>query len=59
MKKTILKIVIISLCISALLAIFVILTGTLNEISEKILATTSLIFGFSISGLCCSTLYER
>ena len=58
MKKKILKILVASLCISAAFGIFVIITETFNELTAKILGSTSVIFGFSITGLCCATLYE-
>lgn len=59
MKKNFLKILIGSLCLSALLGIISILTGNFGELESKILGTTATIFVFSISGLCCSMLYEK
>lgn len=59
MKKKILKLLVGSLCLSALIGIFIILFGSFNEIEGKILLTTLLIFGYSIPGLCASTIYEK
>ena len=58
MKKNILKILVVSLIVSALIGIFAIITGTFGTLEAKILSTTLTIFMFSISGLCCSTIYE-
>lgn len=59
MKKIIFKILIIALTISAIFGIAIILLNLWNETTAKILATTGLIFGFSIPGLCCSSIYEK
>lgn len=59
MKKTMLNLLIGSLCVSAFLGIVIILTGGVGELSARILATTSTIFSFSISGLCCSAIYDK
>ena len=59
MKKNILKILIISLCISALIGIIIILTGKFGKLESKILLTTLSIFIFSIPSLCCSTIYDK
>jgi len=62
MKNSILKVLIFSLCASALVGILFILTGGFGSgfvIQLQILSTTSTVFGFSIAGLCCSTLYEK
>lgn len=59
MKKNILKILIISLCISALIGIIIILTGKFGKLETKILLTTLSIFIFSIPSLCCSTVYNK
>ena len=48
----------ISLIVSALIGIFAIITGSFGTLEAKILSTTLTIFMFSISGLCCSTIYE-
>ena len=59
MKKNVLKILIATLIISAILGISIIVLDLWNEMSVKVLATTAIIFGFSIPGLCCSTIYEK
>ncbi len=59
MKKNVLKLVITSLCISAFMGIIIILSGKFGELEGKILGTSCTIFGFSITGLCCSILYEK
>jgi hypothetical protein len=59
MRKSILKILIFSLCISAAIGILIILTGSFGDIEGKILVTTFSVFAFSISGFCCSTIYEQ
>jgi hypothetical protein len=58
-KKTFLITMIISLSISALIGIFVFLFGEFGETEAKILLTTLSIGGFSLTGLCCSVLYEK
>lgn len=59
MKKNMLKILIGSLCLSAIVGIVIILLGSFGEIESKILGTTLLVFGYSIPGLCSSTIYEK
>ncbi len=59
MKKTALKILIITFIISAILGISIILLNLWNDVSVKILLTTISIFGFSIPGLACSLNYEK
>lgn len=59
MKKAVLKLLVGSLCISALAGIIIILLGFYGKISSMVLGTTLTIFGFSITGLCSSTLYEK
>ncbi|MBE6144083.1 MAG: SHOCT domain-containing protein [Firmicutes bacterium] len=59
MRKNILKVLIVTLIISAILGISIIFFGLWGEVSGKILLTTSTIFGFSIPGLSCSTIYEK
>jgi len=58
-KKTFLITMIISLCISAIVGIFLFLFGNFGEIEIKILLTTLIIGGYSLTGLCCSILYEK
>lgn len=59
MKKIFLKTLVWSLVISAILAIFIIITDFESSICSKILLSTLLIFPFSITGLCCSSIYEK
>jgi hypothetical protein len=59
MKKIILKILIATLMMSAVLGILIIVLDLWNEITSNVLLTTATIFGFSIPGLCCSTIYEK
>jgi len=59
LKKTFLITMIISLSISALIGIFVFLFGNFRDTEAKILSTTLSIGGFSLTGLCCSILYEK
>lgn len=50
---------IISLSISALIGIFVFLLGDFGETEFRLLMTTLTIGGYSLTGLCCSVLYEK
>ena len=59
MRKTILKLLVDTLVIGAVFGIIVIITGAWNEMTAKVLGITGTIFGFSIPGLCCSTLYKK
>jgi len=58
-KKTLLITMIISLSISALIGIFVFLLGDFGDTEFSLLMTTLTIGGYSLTGLCCSVLYER
>jgi len=58
-KKTFLITMIVSLSISALIGIFVFLFGDFGETEFKLLMTTLTIGGYSLTGLCCSVLYEK
>ncbi len=58
-KKTFLITMIISLSISALIGIFVFLFGDFGETEARLLLTTLTIGGYSLTGLCCSVLYEK
>jgi hypothetical protein len=58
-KKTFLVTMIISLSISALIGIFIFLLGDFGETEFRLLMTTLAIGGYSLSGLCCSVLYEK
>ena len=59
LKKTFLITMIISLSISALIGIFILLFGDFGDTEWRILLTTLSIGGFSLTGLCCSVLYEK
>ncbi|MBD3279632.1 MAG: hypothetical protein GF390_02880 [Candidatus Pacebacteria bacterium] len=50
---------IISLSISTLIGIFTFLFGGFGEIEAKILLTALAMRGYSLIGLCCSTLYKQ
>ena len=59
MKKVVLKTLIITFIINAILGISIIILNLWNDITSKILLTTVTIFGFSIPCLICSTNYEK
>lgn len=59
MKKIILKVLIITFFVSAILGISIIFLDLWNDITAKILFSTVILFGFSIPGLSCSTSYEK
>ncbi|MFZ2537634.1 MAG: hypothetical protein WAX04_01880 [Oscillospiraceae bacterium] len=59
LKKIFLITMIVSLSISALIGILVILVGNLGEMEARILGTTLALGGFSLVGLCCSTIYDK
>ena len=59
LRKTFLITMIISLSISALIGIIIFLFGDFGDSEVKILLTTLSIGGFSLTGLCCSVLYEK
>ena len=59
MKKIILKILIATFVISALLGIGIITFEIWNETTLKILLTTITLFAFSIPTLCCILCYEK
>ena len=58
-KKIFLITMIISLSISALIGVFVFLFGDFGETEFRLLMTTLTIGGYSLTGLCCSVLYEK
>ncbi|MGS2739447.1 hypothetical protein [Sinomicrobium sp. M5D2P17] len=58
-KKLFLRLLIAALCISAAIGIFVFLAGDYGDTEIKILLTTLSLVGYSLSALCCSTIYER
>jgi hypothetical protein len=57
MKKIMLKLLIGSLCVNAVIGIIILLLGDFGEIQSKILITASTVFGFSILG--CSTIHDK
>ncbi|MCR5483184.1 MAG: hypothetical protein K6E99_02115 [Bacilli bacterium] len=59
MRKIFLSNLIYTLVIGAIFGISVILLGVWNELTWKILAITGTIFGFSIPGVICSSLYDK
>ncbi len=59
LKKTFLLTMIISLSLSALIGILVILLGEFGEFQAKVLITTLAVGGFSLLGLCCSSIFEK
>jgi len=58
-KKTFLIAMIISLSVSAMIGIGIFLFGNFGDMEAKLLITTLAIGGYSLSGLCCSLLYEK
>ncbi len=58
-KRLFLVALIISLSLSALIAIFVFIFGEFNETEVKLLFTTLAIGGYSLAGLCSSVLYDK
>lgn len=58
-KRTFLLTMIVSLSISALIGIIIFLFGDFGETEAKLLMTTLTVGGYSLTGLCCSVLYER
>jgi len=59
LKKIILKTLISTFVISAILGIAIIVLDLWNKLTINVLLSTIVIFGFSIPGLCCSTSYEK
>lgn len=59
LKKAFLVTMIIALSISALIGILVFLFGDFGETEFRLLMTTLTIGGYSLTGLCCSVLYEK
>lgn len=59
LKKTFLLTMIVSLSLSALIGILVILFGKFDEFQAKVLISTLAVGGFSLLGLCCSSIFER
>lgn len=59
LKKIILKTLITTFVISAILGIMIIVLDLWNNLTINVLFSTLTIFGFSIPGLCCSTSYDK
>jgi hypothetical protein len=58
-KRVFLLAMIISLAISAFIGIFILLVGNFGNVETSILLTTLTLGFFSLTGLCCATLYEK
>ena len=58
-KRTFLLTMIVSLSISALIGIIIFLFGNFGETEGRLLMTTLTVGGYSLTGLCCSVLFER
>lgn len=59
MKKTLFKIILSILTISALICIITLIIGAENTLSSNIMGTTLILFGFSILGLFCNMAYDK
>jgi len=59
LRKIVLKTLITTFIISAILGILIIILDLWNKLTINVLLSTIIIFGFSIPGLCCSTSYEK
>lgn len=58
-KKTFLITMIISLSISALIGIVLFLLGNFGQMEFQLLGTALAVGIYSLTGLCCSVLYEK
>lgn len=58
-KRAFLITMIVSLSISALIGIIIFLFGDFGETEARLLMTTLTVGGYSLTGLCCSVLYEK
>ena len=58
-RRAFLLAMIISLAISAFIGIFILLVGKFGNVEISILLTTLTLGFFSLTGLCCATLYEK
>lgn len=58
-KKVVSKILVVALIVGALCGIGVIILDLWNELTINILASTGIIFSYSVPGLCCSKLYDK
>ena len=59
MKKTLFKILLSILTISAVVCIITLIIGAENTLSSNIMGTTLILFGFSILGLFCNLTYDK
>jgi hypothetical protein len=59
LKKLLLRILIVSLSVSALTGIIIFLLGKFGDTEEKILLTTVAVGASSLLGLCCATVYPN
>ena len=59
MRKVFLSTLIYALVLGAIFGIVVILLGVWNDLTLKVLLVTGTIFGYSIPGLLCSSLYDK
>lgn len=58
-QKLFLQILIAALTVSALIGIYIFLAGDFGETEIRLLLTTLAIGGYSLTGLCCATIYKR
>ena len=59
MKKTLFKILLSILTISAVVCIITLIIGAENILASNIMGTTIILFGFSILGLFCNIAYDK
>jgi len=59
MKKVLLRVLISTFIVAAVLGIGIIVFSIWNDFTEKVLATTIALFGYSIPGLCCAINFEK
>ena len=59
MKKTLFKVFLTILLISAIAGIGALIVGLDNDISYSIMITTLILLGFSLLGLCCNSIYDK
>ena len=59
MKKIVLGVISTAIIVSSLLGIAIIAFGIWNELTARVLGTTAVLFGYSILGLGCFSIFER
>ena len=59
MKRLLLRTLISTFIVAAVLGIGIIVFSIWNDFTEKVLATTITLFGYSIPGLCCAINFEK